>query len=465
MSSERATRDIANWAVSRARTNRVKTDVSLEPIVLRTMGHRSRIATLCLLVQCALFVACSAAPEPPLTMLGAPGRANANVSMAASGEFVAVAWSGAEPGGSMDIYLSVSTNSGEAFSAPVPVNRTPGEARVNGEQPPRVALVPRTGRPPSIVVVWTARATTGTILLSARSDDGGRTFGASSLIPGTDAPGNRGWQTVGVDPDGQVHVVWLDHRRLAADSKVESTHRHGGTAESGTSGMAQFSDLYFAALDGPTLPMPLTAGVCYCCKTAVALGSEGRIHLAWRHVYPGNLRDIAFVTVKDGLADGPQRVSEDRWMLQGCPDDGPAMGAEERGRVHIVWPTVVTDQGTPQKVLFHAASVDGRTFTARTRLPVEGQANHPQIAVARDGMLLLAWDEVHEGERRVVVARGTARGDGGDSTPVFQRDQSLGDPAGVYPAIALTPTTAIVAWTSGSPADSTIAVLRMPAVR
>ena len=93
-------------------------------------------------------------------------------------------------------------------------------------------------------------------------------------------------------------------------------------------------------------------------------------------------------------------------MLQGCPDDGPAMGAEERGRVHIVWPTVVTDQGTPQKVLFHASSVDGRTFTARTRLPVEGQANHPQIAVARDGMLLLAWDEVHGGERRIVVARG-----------------------------------------------------------
>lgn len=436
--------------------------------MLRINGSRSRIVTQWLVVQCTLFVGCGAAPQSPLTMVGAPGRANANVSVAAAGEFVAVAWSGAEPGGSMDIYLSVSTNSGEAFSAPVRVNRTPGEARVNGEQPPRVALVPRTAGPPSIVVVWTARARAGTVLLSARSDDGGRTFGASSLIPGTDAPGNRGWQTIGVDRDGNVHAVWLDHRRLAADSKVESTHRHGGTAESGadTSGMAQFSDLYFATLEGPASPMPLTAGVCYCCKTAVAVGSEGNIHLAWRHVYPGNLRDIAFATVRGGIADGPQRVSEDRWMLQGCPDDGPAMGAEESGRVHIVWPTVVTDQGAPEKVLFHASSVDGRTFTARTRLPVQGQANHPQIAVARDGMLLLAWDEVHGGERRIVVARGVARGDGGNSAPpVFRRDGSLSDRTGVYPAIALTPTMAIVAWTSGSPADSTIAVLRMPAVQ
>jgi hypothetical protein len=410
------------------------------------------------------FSACRALPQSPLTTLGVPGRANANVSVAASGDFIAAVWSGAEAGGSMDIYSSVSVDAGQAFSEPVRVNATPGEARVNGEQPPRVALVPRPSGPPSMVVVWTARAASGTVLLSARSDDGGRTFGAASLIPGTDAPGNRGWQAVGVGPEGRVHVVWLDHRRLAADSKVEGTHRHGSTAEPGadTSAMAQFSDLYFATLDGPAAPMPLTAGVCYCCKTAVAPGSEGAIHLAWRHVYPGNLRDIALTTLRGGAADGPQRVSEDQWMLQGCPDDGPAMGTDADGRVHVVWPTVVTEQGAPQKVLFHAASLDGRTFTARTRLPVEGQANHPQIGVARDGTLLLAWDEVHGGSRRIVVARGTG---GSPAPPVFRRDQSLGDRAGVYPAIALTPTTAIVAWTTGSPADSTIDVLRVPVVR
>ena len=188
------------------------------------------------------------------------------------------------------------------------------------------------------------------------------------------------------------------------------------------------------------------------------------MHLAWRHVYPGNLRDIALATLRGAGAhgDGPVRVSEDRWMLQGCPDDGPAMDVDESGRVHIVWPTVVTEQGAPQKVLFHAASADGRTFTSRTRLPVEGQASHPQIVVARDGTLLLAWDEVQDAVRRVVVARG----DAGDhaAPPVFRRDRSIGDRSGVYPAIALTPTTSIAAWTSGAPAESTIEVLRLGAV-
>ena len=33
-----------------------------------------------------------------------------------------------------------------------------GDANLSGEQPPRVALVPRAGRHPSIVVVWTDSA-------------------------------------------------------------------------------------------------------------------------------------------------------------------------------------------------------------------------------------------------------------------------------------------------------------------
>jgi hypothetical protein len=50
------------------------------------------------------------------------------------------------------------------------------------------------------------------------------------------------------------------------------------------------------------------------------------------------------------------------------------------------------------------------------------------------------------------------------AAPVFRRDRSAGDQVGVYPAMALTPTTTIVAWTSGAPAESSIRVRRMRAV-
>ena len=418
----------------------------------------------------ALLLACLSCAPPSsgsIAILAVPGRANANVSLAAAGEFVAATWSAAEPGGAMDIYLSVRSGVDQEFSPPVRVNSTPADARVNGEQPPRIALVPSASAIPAIVVVWTAKRESGTVLLTARSDDGGRTFSASALVPGTDAPGNRGWHAVGTDTSDNVHVVWLDHRRMASDAKAESTHRHGAMAEAGkdtdTVDMSQFSDLYTATLDNPASPAALTAGVCYCCKTAIAAAADGAMQMAWRHVYPGNLRDIAFTTLLGpGIARAPARVSEDQWMLQGCPDDGPAMAVDREGRIHIVWPTVVTDHGAGQKVLFYAASDDGRTFTTRTRLPVEGQANHPQIAIARDGTLMLAWDEVNGPARRIVIARS----ENGEwpAAPVFRRDLSAGDQVGVYPAIVLTPTTSIVAWTSGAPAESSIQVLRMPAV-
>ena len=375
---------------------------------------------------------------------------------------VAAVWSAAEQGGPTDIYLSISQDGGTSFSPPTRVNDTPGDARVNGEQPPRVALVPRAQGPPEVVVIWTAKGPEGTALRTARSDDGGRSFARAAVVPGTDAPGNRGWEAIAVDRAGTVHAVWLDHRRLSQrTSTAETTHRHGGHHAPATADgapMSDFSDLYVATLDGHS-PSPLTAGVCYCCKTAIAAAPGGEVYLAWRHVYPGNLRDIAFAVTGPGRPSPiePVRVSEDHWMLQGCPDDGPAMATDARGAVHIVWPTVVTEGDATRKVLFLASSGDGRSFTARAPLPVEGQAHHPQLAVAHDGTLAIAWDEALDGRRRIVTARGRLDGNGGLR---FERDAHVVD-GGVYPALAVTKSAAVVAWTSGQPDESTIQLRRM----
>src|SRR5262245_235702 len=132
------------------------------------------------------------------------GRASANVSMASAGAFVAAVWSASTSSGVTDVYVATSADAGETFSAPVRVNSVPGEARVNGEQPPRLALNLRSAGPPEIVVLWTAKGSAGTRLLTARSVDGGRTFASSALVPGTDAAGNRGWEAIGGASGGAV---------------------------------------------------------------------------------------------------------------------------------------------------------------------------------------------------------------------------------------------------------------------
>jgi hypothetical protein len=227
--------------------------------------------------------------------------------------------------------------------------------------------------------------------------------------------------------------------------------------------MAQQSKLFFGSLDGTAAPRAVTGGVCYCCKTALAGGSGGSIYLAWRHVYPGNLRDMAFTLSRDGgrTFAPPVRVSEDKWTLEGCPDDGPSMVVDGRKRIHIVWPTLVsgtTAGAEPTIALFYAMSIDGRQFTARERIPTEGMPHHPRLAVSADGRLTAAWDELANGSRRIAVGRGIAD-DGGHAR--FRREVLTTTAAAVYPALAVTGDGVVAAWTSGASASSSIQVARL----
>ena len=290
--------------------------------------------------------------------LAVKGRANANPSIAAAGQFVAVGWGAAEKDGPTDVFVAVSRNAGRTFGGPVRVNDVTGDASLSGEQPPRLSLVSRNGRDPSVVVVWTSKAAGGTRLLHARSDDSGKSFGRASPVPSGDGAGNRGWESTATDRDGHVVAVWLDHRELAGAGKKTAPMHHEGQQHTGHaepaadgSARAQLSKLYFGRLDGSDTPRALTGGVCYCCKTAVAAGPDGALFAAWRHVYPGNIRDIAFTVSRDGgrTFAAPLRVSDDRWVLDGCPENGPAMAVDGRNRLHMVWPTLVNGSTPGQR--------------------------------------------------------------------------------------------------------------------
>jgi len=138
--------------------------------------------------------------------LAVPGRSNATPSIAADGQFVAIAWSAALPSGATDIFLAVSRDGGRTFGSPARVNDKDGDARVNGEQPPRVVV--QHAVPPIITVVWTTKGASGTRLVSARSTDGGRSFARATTVPGGDAPGNRGWEAIAERQRSRTSSGW-----------------------------------------------------------------------------------------------------------------------------------------------------------------------------------------------------------------------------------------------------------------
>jgi hypothetical protein len=203
--------------------------------------------------------------------------------------------------------------------------------------------------------------------------------------------------------------------------------------------------------------------VCYCCKTALVTGSNGAVYAAWRHVYPGSIRDIAFAMSKDGgrTFSSPVRVSDDNWVLDGCPENGPALAIDARQHIHVVWPTLVstaTATGEQTLALYYATSSDGQRFTPRQRIPTEGAARHPQLAVGPRGDIVVAWDEQVGGTRRVAWARGTVESSGATR---FERQVVADAVPASYPVLGTVDNATIIAWTSGSSGQSVIRVDRL----
>ena len=259
-------------------------------------------------------------PNLGTVQLAIEGRANATPWVAARGPFVAVAWGATAAAGGTDVYVAVSRDSAGTFDSPVRVNARPGTARLGGELPPRVALSPVQPAVPSLRSPSSGaqrkRPPRSEVRGQSMADGHSR---RAFLERTTGAAGDRGWHALAIDEGGTPHILWLDHRGLAARPKMAHDH-HGDGAD-----MAQFSGLYYSTGAGER---ELAKGVCYCCKVAFAAGTDGSLFAAWRHVYKGNIRDIAFAASRDGgrTFSAPSRVSEDNWQLAGCPDDGPAIG-------------------------------------------------------------------------------------------------------------------------------------------
>jgi len=396
------------------------------------------------------------APGPTIR-LRVDNAESRGVSISASGRRVVVVWAATTPEGVTNIQAAVSEDDGTTFAAPVRVNDVEGDARVNGEQAPRVAV----GR--DIVVAWQSRRSGTSQVRVARSADGGRTFGRAETIHDSTLTGARGWSSLVLDADGAVHVAWLDGRNA-----VKATAPSEASGHAHSEPMRQ--DIFHVTLraDGTRLESSVAANVCFCCKTSVTTAPHGVVYVAWRHIYPVNLRDMAVASSTDGgrAFSQPVRVSEDGWQLEGCPEDGPSIAADPAGTLHIAWPTIV-DKNASRKGVFYSYSTDGgRTFAPRSRMDTDEDvtnASHPQVAVV-DGRVAVVWDESRPAGPRIRLRLiGSSQGSGA-WRPDFVPAITFSEPGPTsYPAVAATANGLVGAWTTNTSAGSEIHVRRLSA--
>jgi hypothetical protein len=410
-------------------------------------------------IACGILQACQARTSSEPVVLAVPGALNRMPSLAVAGDRVVAVWT-ATHNDVMDVYAAVSRDSGATFSEPRRVNDQPGDVSSNAEQPPRVAVSDA-----AITVIWPSRRDGSSAIRLARSADSGRTFSSAVTIHDPALKGARGWEGIALGRDGAVHATWLDGRHAepvpAGKAAAHRTGAHAGHGGRGAHEGAPRQDVYHAVIlpDGHRTEAHVSRDVCFCCKTAVGVGPGGRVNVAWRHIFPGSMRDIAMATSSDGgQSFGPLvRVSEDNWQLSGCPDDGPAMAIDRDDVTHLVWPSIVNHE-TPQKAIFYTSTRDGRSFSPRVRLSGDERedAAHPQIAADSAGNLAVAWDE-QQGDTRRIVGRTWFRG-----AATFGAPQALNEHGSAFhPFVAGLQNGFLIAWPHADPKDSFIRIQRV----
>jgi hypothetical protein len=279
-------------------------------------------------------------------------------------------------------------------------------------------------------------------------------------------PGIRGWASVALDASGTAHTVWLDGRNAgpkpaAAPSAPGMSHNHAEPMR---------QDIFYAAThaDGTRTEAMVATGVCFCCKTSVAVAPDGSTYVAWRHVYPTNLRDMAVARSIDGSSfAAPVRVSEDGWEIASCPEDGPSIVVDAANVVHIAWPTIIAP-GSTQKGIFYSYSIDhGRTFAPRVRIDDRAGVTlgaHPQLTLAGNAVAV-TWEE-HSGTRTGIRTRLIASAGAGRWQPTLEPIVNVTDDANAsYPAVAGGTDSVVVSWILSVPEASELHVRRIPLVR
>jgi hypothetical protein len=411
---------------------------------------RCRLATAAAALLLAAAVGSGSDTGP--VRLGLDGAVNNSVSVAAAGAEVVVAWA-ARSGAATDVYAAWSRDGGATFGAPVRVNDVPGDARVSGEQAPRVALGS------GVEVVWVSRQGGASVVRAARAHAGEQAFAPALTVHADNLTGARGWASLAVGQDAAVHVAWLDGRNVQEERASAPVAGHPGHK-----GMRQ--DLFQAVLrsNGARSETRVAENVCFCCKTGVATAPDGSVYVAWRHIYPPNLRDIAVARSTDGgrTFAPPVRVSEDGWAIDGCPDDGPSLAVDAGGVLHVAWPTLVAGSDRGKGIFYSDSSDGGRTFVPRVRLDAgDGAAAHPQLAVGGDRVVVV-WDQQDRRARRI-LARTISRDPKAAAWTPLPGPPSVvsGELSAIYPAVAATPTSTVVAWTEETTRGSVVRVQRI----
>jgi hypothetical protein len=266
---------------------------------------------------------------------------------------------------------AISKDNGQTFGKTIVI---PGSENIHphGENIPKIIFVP-SGK---IIAAWACgnpnpkNAYADLVYYSQSFDRGISWTKAEKLVKDTAGYDQR-YFDLALLPNGEAAISWLDNRKK--------------TTEEG-------SALYFAETAGSKgfqNEKLVSEPCCPCCRTDLFVDSKKNIHILYRAIINDSIRDMVHTISSDNgkTFSIPQRISDDNWVINGCPHTGPAM-TENKDGIQFTWFTGGGNGG----VYYCNSNNDGKTFSPRQM--VSGiAARHCQITSVSDNDIAIVWNE------------------------------------------------------------------------
>ena len=274
------------------------------------------------------------------------------------------------------IVLEMSTDAGQTWSMPTPIDTINEAIAADGESRPKIAF----GSKGELFIAYNkplAKPYTGDIRF-VRSLDGGVHFSTPVTVHANRDLITHRFESMILDASGRIYIAWIDKRD--AEAARARKEKYAGAA------------IYYAVSDDAGASFQgdfkLAEHSCECCRIALALNPAGMPVAMWRHVFAPNVRDHGMATFSaDGVAQPMTRVTFDDWRIDACPHHGPALAFADDGTRHQTWFNVKGEQGG---VFYAAASPDG-VLGKPIRLG-SAQAEHADVMV-QGRQIILVWKQ------------------------------------------------------------------------
>jgi hypothetical protein len=259
-----------------------------------------------------------------------------------------------------------------------------------------------------------------TIQLSI-SRDGGNTW-APPVTPHRDATQTEhGFVSMSPVSNG-VGVIWLDSRKLEAGSDEVSLMYTRAGADGSLTDELEIDDR-----------------VCECCQPA-SIPVPGGLLAVYRDRTEDEIRDIAITRFDGKQWSAPRTVFDDRWKIEACPIQGPAISASG-DRVAVAWFTAANDKPRVQLALSRDA---GETFGKPVPIDSGNPIGRVDVVALDGGGAVVTWIEktARGGEVRArqVDSNGKIR------DPITIGTTSVGNASG-FPRVERSGDSIVFAWT------------------